>query len=393
MYAEEQLPRQFISHHGRSPTVIVRSPGRVNLIGEHTDYNGGFVLPAALNLATWVAAAPRGDGRLRTAAARLGESDDVPLDDLRPRNGPPWTRYVRGVAALLWEAGCTFAGADLLIDGDLPLSGGLSSSASLELGVAVALAELGGYPWERRAMALLAQRAEHEFAGVQCGIMDQFAVALGKAGRALLIDCRDLALEPVAVPEDVRILVLDSAVPRTLAASAYNRRRAECAEAVRQLQAVYPEVRTLRDVTLEMLAAAGLSGVVLRRARHVVTENARVLACVAALSRGDLPAVGQILASSHTSLRDDYEVSGPELDALVEIASATPGVYGARLTGAGFGGSCVALAEAARAEEAAAAIVQRYRQGTGRSGQAYVCAAVEGVHRVGGGWGVASGSK
>jgi galactokinase len=382
MYTPEHLTSQFTSHHGRPPVLIVRSPGRVNLIGEHTDYNDGFVLPAALDLATWVAAAPRSDGRLRTAAARLGESDDAPLDDLRPREGPPWTRYARGVAALLQAAGCALPGADLLIDGDLPLSGGLSSSASLELGVGLALAALAGFPIGRRELALLAQRAEHEFAGVRCGIMDQFAVALGEAGRLVLLDCRSLAVELVPFPDTVRILVLDSAVPRTLAGSAYNRRRAECDEAVRRLQERYPGVRALRDATLDMLAAAGLDGAVFRRARHIVTENARVRDCVAALRGGDIARCGELMAASHASLRDDYEVSGPELDALVEIAAGTPGVYGARLTGAGFGGSCVALAAAARAEEAAAAIIDRYRRQTGRDGQAYVCIPAQGVHVV-----------
>jgi galactokinase len=370
----------FVTHFSGPAALVVRSPGRVNLIGEHTDYNDGYVLPAALDLATWVAAAPRGDDRLRTVAARLGETDDAPLADLRPHVGPPWTRYVRGVAALLQAAGCVLPGADLLIDGDLPLSGGLSSSASLELGVGLALAELAGFSIGRRDLALLAQRAEHEFAGVQCGIMDQFAVALGEAGHLMLLDCRSLAVELVPFPDAVRILVLDSAVPRTLAGSAYNRRRAECEEAVRRLQARFPEVRALRDASLEMLAAAGLEGVVLRRARHVITENQRVLDSVAALRRGDLNTLGQLLAASHASLRDDYEVSGPELDSLVEIAAGTPGVLGTRLTGAGFGGSCVALVATPQSETAAVSIMDRYRQQTGRAGQAYVCIPARGVH-------------
>jgi galactokinase len=361
---------------------VVRSPGRVNLIGEHTDYNDGFVLPAALDLGTWVAAAPRDDGRLHTVAARLDACDDVPLDDLRPRGGPAWTRYVRGVAALLQEAGGILAGAELFIDGDLPLSGGLSSSASLELGVGLALADLAGFSIARRDLALLAQRAEHEFAGVMCGIMDQFAVAFGQAGHALLIDCRTLQVKPVSFPDTVRILILDSAVPRTLAGSAYNQRRAECQEAVRRLQGRYPKVQALRDATLAMLAAAGLEGVVLRRARHVVTENTRVLESVAALRRGDVGLLGRLMNASHASLRDDYEVSGPELDALAEIANDTPGVHGARLTGAGFGGSCVALVAAAQAEAAADSIMDRYRERTGRPGQAFFCTPAQGVHVV-----------
>ncbi len=373
----------FTSHFGQSPDLVTRSPGRVNLIGEHTDYNEGWVLPAALNLATWVAAGPRTDGRLHTVAARLGAEDDAPLADLRPREGPPWTRYVRGVAILLQEAGCPLPGANLFIDGDLPLSGGLSSSASLELGVAVTLATLAGCPVDRRALALLSQRAEHESVGVQCGIMDQLAVACGVAGHALLIDCRSYDIEPVPIPAGLRILVLDSAVPRTLAGSAYNRRRAECEEALKQLRKLYPEARALRDVTPEMLREAEqrglLAGIPLKRARHVVDEDARVLESAVLLRAGDGAAFGRLMYASHTSLRDDYEVSGPELDALVEISRQTPGILGARLTGAGFGGAAVALAEAEQAEQALTAIVERYRAQTGRPGQGWVCRAQEGV--------------
>ncbi len=380
------IAERFAAHYGTSPRVVVRSPGRVNLIGEHTDYNDGYVLPAALDLGTWVAAGPRADGRLRAFAARLGEGDETALTDIRPREGPPWTRYVRGVAALLAETGCALAGADLFIDGDLPLSSGLSSSASLELGVAAALVELAQCSYERRALALLAQRAENEYAGVQCGIMDQLAVACGQAGQALLIDCRSLAIEAVPIPGSVRILVLDSAVPRALAASAYNRRRAECAQAVHCLQAAHPEVRALRDATPEMLhraAAAGLlAGRPLQRARHVVGEDQRVLETAAALRQGDMAAVGRLMLASHQSLRDDYEVSCPELDTLVEIALATPGVLGARLTGAGFGGAAVALVQAGQADDAAAAIIDRYRHASGRDGRAYVCRPAQGVRLV-----------
>jgi len=380
------IVEQFRARFGTAPIAVVRSPGRVNLIGEHTDYNEGWVLPAALDLATWVAAAPRDDGRLRAVALRLEASDEALLSDLRPRQGLPWTRYVRGVAALLLEAGCSLRGASLLIDGDLPLGGGLSSSAALELGVALALAEVAGWSIGRRELALLAQQAEHLYAGVQCGIMDQLAVALGQAGQALLIDCRSLEVEAVPIPEAVRILVLDTGIPRTLAGSAYNRRRAECEEAVRYLQTFYPEVRALRDVTPEMLleieggpGGHGEPSPALRRARHVVTENRRVLESVAALRAGDVAAFGQLMDASHESLRDDFEVSGPELEAMVEIARATPGVLGARLTGAGFGGCAVALVEAAAAAAAATSIMARYREQVQKAGQAYVCTPAAGV--------------
>jgi galactokinase len=309
----ERLADRFVEVFGASPDVIVRSPGRVNLIGEHTDYNDGWVLPAALDMGTVILARRRGDRRLHTVAARLNERDEAGLDDLRPRQGPPWTRYVRGVAALLEAEHGPLSGADLFIDGDLPLSSGLSSSASLELGVAVTLLTLARGEMERTALARLGKRVENEIVGLQSGIMDQLAVACGVAGHALLIDCRSFDVEPVPIPSEVRILVLDSAVSRTLAGSAYNQRRAECESALRKLQAAQPDLRALRDVTSDLLADEGkrLSVVELRRARHVVTENKRVLDSVAALREGHVTQLGRLMVASHESLRDDYEVSGP----------------------------------------------------------------------------------
>ena len=376
------LQDRFTGAFGRAPDVIVCSPGRVNVIGEHTDYNDGWVLPAALDMGTVIAARGRDDRRLQTVAARLSEKDEAGLDDLRPRQGPPWTRYVRGVAALLEAEHGLLPGADLFIDGDLPLSSGLSSSASLELGVAVTLMTLAGGEIERTALARLGQRVENEIIGLQSGIMDQLAVACGVAGHALLIDCRTFDVEPVPIPAAVRILVLDSAVSRTLAGSAYNRRRAECESALRKLQAAQPDLRALRDVTADLLADEGkrLSALELRRARHVVTENKRVLDSVAALRGGNVTQLGRLMAASHESLRDDYEVSGPELDVLVATALETPGVLGARLTGAGFGGCAVALVEAAQAEAAAEEIEARYREATGRDGMAYVSTPSAGAH-------------
>ena len=372
---------RFAAAFGGPPELIVRSPGRVNLIGEHTDYNDGWVFPAALDMGTVIAARRRADGILHTLAPRMAGEDSAPLADLRPRQGPGWTRYVRGVAALLLADGHPLPGADLFIDGDLPLGSGLSSSASLELGVAVALLGLAGVELERTALARLGQRVENEIVGLQSGIMDQLAVACGVAGHALLIDCRSYAVRPVALPAGVRVLVLDSAVPRTLAGSAYNQRRAECESAVGKLRAARPDIRALRDVTPALLAAeAGrLTEVELRRARHVVSENQRVLDSVAALEAGDVAQFGALMVASHHSLRDDYEVSGPELDNLVELALATPGVLGARLTGAGFGGCAVALAAAPDAIAAAASIAARYRAATGRDGRAIVSAAADGV--------------
>jgi galactokinase len=380
--SDEQLRADFERAFAAGPELIVRSPGRVNLIGEHTDYNDGWVFPAALDLGTDVAARRRDDRLLRVVAPRLGERDEVPVDDLRPREGPQWTRYVRGSASLVRAAGCDFPGADLFIDSDLPIGAGLSSSASVELGVAVALMTLAEYTMDKAALARLGQRVENDIVGVRSGIMDQLAIACGVAGHALLIDCRTLATDPVPIPADVRVLVLDSAVPRTLAGSAYNQRRAECESALRALRTVAPHLRALRDVTPDLLTAeqGRLDKVELRRARHVVTENQRVIESAAALRRGDVERFGRLMADSHASLRDDYEVSGPELDTLVSIASDTPDVLGARLTGAGFGGCAVALVSADQASQAASDIAARYRHATGRAGSAYTCTLSDGTH-------------
>jgi galactokinase len=381
MIDQTHLHEHFACVFGAPPDVLVRSPGRVNLIGEHTDYNDGWVFPAALNLGTVIAVRRRTDGVLRTIAPRMNGEDEARVDDLRPRDGPEWTRFVRGVAALLHETGCPSAGADLLIDGDLPLGSGLSSSASLELGVAVALMTLAGCPIERTALARLGQRVENEIVGVQSGIMDQLAVACGVAGHALLIDCRTFVSEPVPLPPEIRMLVLDSAVPRTLAGSAYNQRRAECESGLHKLQRVHPDLTALRDVSADVLAAEGwrLDSVELRRARHVVTENERVQNSVAALRAGDVARFGQLMIESHASLRDDYAVSGSELDMLVAAALETPGVLGARLTGAGFGGCAVALVRTAQAETAAERIAAQYQQASGRTGTVYICAPSDGV--------------
>ena len=377
-----QQIQQFIQYFGEEPALLVRSPGRVNLIGEHTDYNEGWVLPAALTMGTVVTARRRPDRILHTVARLVGGEDQVALDDLMPGEGPQWTRYVRGITAMLCEMGCSIPGADLLIDGDLPLGSGLSSSASMEMAVAVALTELADCKIDPKEMAKLGQRAENEIVGVQSGIMDQLAAVFGVASHALLIDCRTLDIDLVPISPDIRVLILDSAMPRELVGTALNRRRAECNSAVRKLQEVQPNIKALRDVTSEILEQEGwrLDANELRRARHVVTENGRVHSSVMSLSRGNIAEVGRLMVASHQSLRDDYEVSLPELDTLVTIATNDiKGVYGARLTGAGFGGCALALVEASEAEAASAQIINRYREATGREGRAYICIPGDGV--------------
>jgi galactokinase len=355
--------------------LTVHAPGRVNLIGDHTDYNDGFALPVALDLGTQVTARSNDLGLLRAFVP--GHEDCAPVDDLDPRAGPEWTRYVRGVASLLRDYGCDCQGADLVIDSNLPIGAGLSSSASLELAVAVALSTLAGETLDRRTLARLGQRVENEIVGVHSGIMDQLAVAYGRAGHALLIDCRSSNVTPVALPDDVRILVLDTAAPRTLHGSAYNTRRTECESALRALQRIDPTLRALRDATPALVDA--LEGVARRRARHVISENGRVLDAAAALRAGAIDEFGRLMTESHMSLRDDYRVSSPELDTMVELALDTDGVLGARMTGAGFGGCAVAVVTHAAAGTAADTITTAYRHATGHEGRAIVCSPSNGV--------------
>ena len=383
MIAPEQLATQFQQRFGRAPRLF-SAPGRVNLIGEHTDYNEGFVLPLALDRRTYVAAAPRADRRVVVYASELGASAEFALGpELRPVGAGPsghWSNYVRGVAACLERAGHKLNGADLLIASEVPLGAGLSSSAALEAAVGCAL--LNGLPGNLLDLALTLQRAEHEFAGTHCGVMDQYIACLGRAGHALLIDCRTLGSEAVPlVLNDARIVVCNSMVKHELAAGAYNTRHAECAEGVRRLAQHLPGIRALRDVAVEEFdqVAEVLPDAIRRRCNHVINENTRVELAVAALKRGALPLLGRLLYASHESLRHDYEVSCRELDWLVEVARRTPGVYGARLTGGGFGGCTINLVAAAEVETFIATIRREYAAATGLLPECYICLASDGV--------------
>jgi len=377
--------RAFQERFGGMPALWARSPGRVNLIGEHTDYNDGFVLPIAIQRAVWVAARPRPDRRIRLFAADFGEEAEGSLDGLSPGRIRGWAAYPAGVAWALEQAGLRLPGLDAAVAGDVPIGSGLSSSAALETAFAIAWIALLGREVPRLDLARWCQRAENEFVGVRCGIMDQMAALFGRRGHALWIDCRSLETRLIPIPAEMVVLVADSGVRRDLAASAYNERRSQCEEAVRRLRERYPDIRALRDVTPAQLEAARgeLPEILYRRARHVVTENERVLQAVAALERGDLPAFGALLQASHQSLRDDYEVSAPELDTLVEAACAVPGVWGARLTGAGFGGSILAAVHREAVREAEAVITRRYEGRFGRKPALFVVEPDEGatVHR------------
>ncbi len=348
---------------GRSPRFLARAPGRVNLIGEHTDYNDGFVLPIAMEQATHVAAAPRDDRVVRAHSATKDQTASWSLDEAIPPAQPKWASYVWGVAALLKEKGLDLPGADLLILTELPIGGGVSSSAALEVGVAKALLAICGELLQTVELALLCQRAEHEYVGSPCGIMDQFICLLGRESTALLLDCRSQEFDHVPfAPEDASVVIMDTQVKHNIGASEYPLRQQQCREGVNYFQQVDPMVQALRDVNMDMLSqhSSKMDPSIAARCRHVVSENHRVLQAVEALKQGAVHEFGQLMYESHASLRDDYQVSCAELDALVEIASEVDGVYGARMTGAGFGGCAIALVENAAIGPLRSAVGERY---------------------------------
>jgi len=364
---------------------VVHAPGRVNLIGEHTDYNDGFVLPAAISLGLSIAYLPTDDGRVEVMLAATGERGGFDVSALPEPRGD-WLDYVAGTAWALREAGATLHGFRGLLASDLPPASGLSSSAALELASAFALSGDRPPALDPMTLAQTAQRAENDYVGVQSGLMDQFAVMFGEQSRAVLLDCRSLEHRSVPLPlQETTLVVCYSGSPRRLEASEYNARRAECERAVAAIAETEPGVRALRDVTPEMLTRVRdrLDETSYRRAEHVVTENARVLDTVAALEAGDLAAVGRLFAESHASLRDRYEVSSPELDALVDIAVSTPGVVAARLTGAGFGGCTVNLVRRDAVDALREAVLRDYPTRTGMTPRVYPVDAAAGAGLIG----------
>jgi galactokinase len=326
---------------------VVMAPGRVNLIGEHTDYNDGFVLPMTVDRGVYFAIRPRADKTVRVASIRYQELVECQLDEFkRPKPGS-WQSYVLGVIEELRLRGHLAQGCEAVVDGNLNLGAGLSSSAALEVATAIALREIAGFEMSQVDLVTMCQHVEHNYANVLCGIMDQFACGLGKSGHALMLDCRSLEHENVQVQlGDHRIVIISSEVRRTLATSAYNTRRAECREAVDHFSMFDTSIRALRDISAEQFEMQGdeLSPVVWHRCRHVLTENQRVLDATQALKDGALDQFGELMNASHRSLRDDFEVSCPEVDMLVELANDTDGILGSRMTGGGFGGCTVTLA-------------------------------------------------
>jgi galactokinase len=370
----EAIFAAFRKAAGHDPDTAAYAPGRVNLIGEHTDYNEGFVLPAAVDRGVAVAARRVAGDMFTLHAADLGERCTFAGVTLERDPAHPWADYFKGVVWALAKWGIDVPACEAVITGDLPRGAGLSSSAAYEVATALGLARLGGFELPSLDLAKLAREAENGFVGVACGIMDQMASTFGEQGRALLLDCRSLAHETVRIPSGLKVVVVNSGVRHSLASSEYNRRRAECEEGVRILSGLRPGVCSLRDVTSEDVARffGFLPPVVLKRCRHVISENARVLEAVTAMRSGDLARLKILMAASHVSLRDDYQVSCPELDILAELALTLPTCWGARLTGAGFGGSTVNLVETAAVGEFSRSVAAGYQARTGRPAEIYV---------------------
>ncbi len=371
---------QFHARFGAAPSFFVRSPGRVNLIGEHVDYNDGFVLPMAVPLQTEFAIRPRDDGQVTLYSPLFEDELTFSLDALQLQHS--WIDYAQGVALELQKAGIQTRGFEGVVTSNMPLASGLSSSASLEVGVALTFLQLANVQMPASEVALLCQRAENLFVGVNCGIMDQMAVAACAQNHALLLDCRSLEMEQVPLSlGDYVFVITDSAAPRELASSAYNERRAQCEQGLAILQPLEAGTRSLRDITPLQLSAhsSQLPEPILKRVRHVVEEIARTGLAVSELKRGDLGAFGQRMNESHDSLRHFYEVTSPELDFLTDFARNYEGVLGSRMTGAGFGGCTVTLIETARAEAFMTAQIAAYKTATGREARGWICSTAAGA--------------
>jgi galactokinase len=379
-----ELQQEFQKQFGKPPELTVRAPGRVNLIGEHTDYNEGFVFPAAIDRVMNIAASPVDGKTVTVYSLDYRQKDSFSLDAIE-KSQYGWANYLRGVLKIMRDAGHKVTAFNAVISGDVPQGAGLSSSAAYEVAVARLVSTMGSIGLSGKNIALLSQRAENQFVGVQCGIMDQFISALAERDSALLIDCRNLEYRAVKLNLEARgvsIVITNSGVQRGLVDSEYNARRNECAEGVRLLGELsgHP-IHSLRDVSLSDLDefSTQLPEVVARRCHHVVSENHRVLAAVEKLEQGHLRSLGKLMNESHASLRDDYQVSTPEVDLLVNLTQNHPGTLGARMTGAGFGGCTVAIMETTTVDEFVKNVLPLYEKQTGRKPEVYVCTAVDGA--------------
>lgn len=375
------IEQEFRKAFGGEPDVVARAPGRVNLIGEHTDYNQGFVLPAAIDRYCWYAGRRAPGSQVAAYSVDFQKRAQFDLARIERDGAGRWSDYLRGVSKLLQDSGAALHGAEIVLGGDVPREAGLSSSAAVEIAAAAFWNKLLGLKSDPVAMVKLAQAAENNFVGVPCGIMDQFVSALGRKDHALFLDCRDLSYRHVPLGGGTKIVVCNSGVKRSLAQSEYEIRTRQCAESVKRLGSAGVAAASLRDVSLADLNRAGhaLDPILLKRARHVVSENDRVLRAVEALEKGKIEDFGRLMNQSHASLRDDYEVSSPELDALVEIAQKQPGVLGARMTGAGFGGCTVNLVRSENAAAFAASVREGYRKAIGHDAEVYTFQASDGA--------------
>src|SRR5436190_3336649 len=379
----EEITTAFAQLYGGSPR-IYRAPGRVNLIGEHTDYNEGLVMPMAINFSTYVAMTERNDRVLRIHSDIFKEEASMDLSQAPQRGRKHWSDYPFGVAIKLKEAGYTISGANVLVHGDVPLGSGLSSSAAIEVSTGLGLLDISHQRIDRLQLARTCQRAENEFVGARTGLMDQFIGCFGKAGHAVMLDCRSLESQALPIPDDVSVVVCNTMVKHELASSEYNARREQCGAGVKVLSQHLPQVKSLRDVSAAEVNKfkEELGDAVFQRCRHVTTENDRVRAAAEALLRRDLKKFGQLMYKSHESLRDDYEVSARELNVMIELAAEIEGVFGARMTGGGFGGCTVNLVAESFVDEFTRAIKTGYAEATGRDPEVYVCTAAAGAERV-----------
>lgn len=371
----QRLKQFFTSYFHFDSEIIVRAPGRVNLIGEHTDYNDGFVLPMAIDRFVWLALRPRADKIVRILSLDLQVESAFELNSLA--KGSDWLEYPKGVACQLISAGYELNGFDAVMTGNVPREAGLSSSAAVELATARAFAAVSGFAWDAPKMAKIAQKAENEWVGVNCGIMDQMASAVCREDHALFLDCRSLEFQHIPLPKGVAIVILDTSTRRGLVNSAYNERRSQCEDAAHWLG-----VKVLRDVTVEefnIKSKTRLNDSVIKRARHIITENARVLEAVEAMKNENVKRMGELLNASHDSLRDDFEVTNNALNIMVACAREQKSCHGARMTGAGFGGCAIALVQDENAKDFVNAVVTAYRQRSGLEASVYICKASEGA--------------
>ena len=383
MNRARELLTSFRSRFGTG-AAIYRAPGRVNLIGEHTDYNEGFVLPGTIGFSCWVGIAPRGDRRLNLYSKNFDEEHRAHLDELGTHGAGHWSDYPLGVAWSLQDSGYVLRGADVYIAGDVPLGAGLSSSAAIQVSTGFALLSVAGHEVERTKLAVLCQRAENEFVGMRSGIMDQFVSCYGQAGHAILLDCRSLEYRALRLPPYVRLVVCNTMVKHKLQAGEYNVRRAECEEAVRRLSAGLPGLRSLRDLDLRQLEANRdlLTETLYRRCRHIISENERVHGVAELFSQGKVEGLRELMAASHKSMRDDYEISCQELDVMVDIGGKQQGVYGSRMTGGGFGGCTINIVDVDHAEEFQRRVAAEYEAAIGLHPDIYICEVSQGAELV-----------